>query len=164
MSSEHPRVAATEFRRVCGRFATGVTVATVSDAAGKPHGLTVNSFTSVSLHPPLVLVCLGHEASALRHFREATHFGINILNEDQQEVSNRFARKGRDRFDGLEWEPGRHGIPLLTGTLAHMECALHRRVEMGDHDIFVGEVVHAHVAEGNPLLYFAGAYRKLELL
>ena len=152
-------VTAEEFRRACGRFATGVTVASVLDAQGVPHGLTVSSFTSVSLDPPLVLICLGHAVSAIHHFRSATHFAINILAEDQRALSDRFARKGHDRFEGVDWQPGVTGVPLLPGVLAAIECAVHRIVPMGDHDILVGEVVHAQVHEGEPLLHFAGKYR-----
>ena len=166
MSSErHPGrgapVTSEEFRHACGRFATGVTIASVLDAKGTPHGLTVSSFTSVSLDPPLILICLGHAVTAIHHFRTATHFGINILREDQRPLSDRFARKGHDRFDGLAWQPGATGVPMLPGVLAAIECAVHRIVPMGDHDILVGEMVHAEVHEGPPLLYFASSYRKL---
>ena len=154
-------VTAEEFRRACGRFATGVTVASVLDAQGVPHGLTVSSFTSVSLDPPLVLICLGHAVSTIHHFRSATHFAINILAEDQRALSDRFARKGHDRFEGVDWQPGVTGVPLLPGVLAAIECAVHRIVPMGDHDILVGEVMHARVTDGAPLLYFASSYRKL---
>ena len=165
MSSDryaHPRAAVTseEFRRACGRFATGVTIASVVDAKGVPHGLTVSSFTSVSLDPPLVLICLGHEVSAIRHFRAATHFGINVLAENQRSLSERFARKGEGRFDGLAWQPGVTGVPLLPGVLAAIECAVHRIVPMGDHDILVGEMVDARVTDSEPLLHFNGAYRE----
>ena len=165
MSSErHPgqRAAVTseEFRRACGRFATGVTIASVLDSKGVPHGLTVSSFTSVSLDPPLILICLGHEVSAIHHFRTATHFGINILAENQRALSDRFARKGKDRFDGVAWQPGVTGVPLLPGVLAAIECAVHRIVPMGDHDILVGEMIHAQVYEGEPLLHFSGRYRE----
>ena len=149
-----------EFRRACGRFATGVTIASVVDAKGVPHGLTVSSFTSVSLDPPLILICLGHEVSAIHHFRTATHFGINVLAEDQRALSERFARRGQDRFDGVAWQPGVTGVPLLPGVLAAIECAVHRIVPMGDHDILVGEMVHAQVQEGEPLLHYGGGYRK----
>ena len=164
MSSERhavQRAAVTseEFRRACGRFATGITVASVLDAKGAPHGLTVSSFTSVSLDPPLILVCLGHEVSAIHHFRTATYFGINVLAEEQRALSDRFARKGQDRFDGVPWQPGVTGVPLLPGVLAAIECAVHRIVPMGDHDILVGEMVHARVGEGEPLLHFSGRYR-----
>jgi flavin reductase (DIM6/NTAB) family NADH-FMN oxidoreductase RutF len=166
MSSERYRgqrapVASEEFRRACGRFATGVTIASVLDSEGAPHGLTVNSFTSVSLEPPLILICLGHAVSAIHHFRAATHFGINVLADDQRALSDRFARKGHDRFDGLAWQPGVTGVPLLPGVLAAIECAVHRIVPMGDHDILVGEMVHAEIHQGEPLLYFGGSYRKL---
>jgi len=150
-----------EFRRACGRFATGVTIASVMDSQGTPHGLTVSSFTSVSLHPPLILICLGHAVTAIQHFRAATHFGINVLADGQQALSDHFARRGHDRFEGLPWSPGVTGVPILPGVLAAMECAVHRIVPMGDHDILVGEMVHAEVGDGQPLLYFASAYRHL---
>jgi flavin reductase (DIM6/NTAB) family NADH-FMN oxidoreductase RutF len=155
-------VTSEEFRRACGRFATGVTIASVVDSKGSPHGLTVSSFTSVSLEPPLVLICLGHAVSVIEHFRVAKFFGINMLAEGQRELSDRFARKGQDRFDGLEWQPGETGVPLLPGALAAIECAVHQRVPSGDHDIFVGEMLRARVAEGNPLIHFAGRYRGLK--
>jgi flavin reductase (DIM6/NTAB) family NADH-FMN oxidoreductase RutF len=166
MSSDRPSqriapVASQEFRRACGRFATGVTIASVLDAKGAPHGLTVNSFASVSLDPPLILVCLGHDVSVIDHFRAANNFGINVLAEDQRHLSDRFARKGHDRFDGLAWQPGETGVPLLTGVLAAMECRTSQRFTAGDHDIFVGEMVAARVADGEPLIYFASRYRGL---
>jgi flavin reductase (DIM6/NTAB) family NADH-FMN oxidoreductase RutF len=159
-AGQHAPVTSEEFRRACGRFATGVTIASVVDAKGTPHGLTVSSFTSVSLDPPLILICLGHAVSAIHHFRAASHFGINILAEDQRALSERFARKGHDRFDGVVWQAGQTGVPLLPGALAAIECAVHRIVPMGDHDILVGEMVHAQVREGEPLLHFGGKYRK----
>ncbi|MCU1237986.1 MAG: flavin reductase domain protein FMN-binding [Candidatus Solibacter sp.] len=164
MSSEMDGVApvtSEEFRRACGRFATGVTIASVIDPVGAPHGLTVNSFTSVSLEPPLILISLGHQVTTIDHFRWAKYFGINVLTADQRHLSDRFARKGHDRFDGLEWRPGVTGVPILPGVLAAIECAVYRIVPMGDHDLFVGEVVHATVADGNPLIYFASSYRHL---
>ncbi len=151
-----------EFRLACGRFATGVTVASVLDTDGTPHGLTVSSFTSVSLDPPLVLICLGHAVTSIDMFRQSRHFGINVLAEDQSEYSDRFATKGFDRFDGLAWERGDHGVPLLTDALANMECALVRRVTAGDHDIFIGEMLRARVRDGEPLIYFASRYRGLK--
>ena len=85
-----------------------------------------------------------------------------MLAEDQQDLSERFSRKGQDRFDGIPWHAGATGVPLLPRSLAGIECAIYRRVEMGDHDIFAGEMVHAHVAAGAPLIYFAGEYRRLD--
>jgi flavin reductase (DIM6/NTAB) family NADH-FMN oxidoreductase RutF len=159
-AGQRAAVTSEEFRRACGRFATGVAIASVVDAKGAPHGLTVSSFASLSLDPPLVLICLGHAVSAIHHFRTATHFGINILAENQRALSDRFARKGQDRFDGVEWQPGATGVPLLPGVLGTIECAVHRIVPMGDHDILVGEMVHAQVNEGEPLLHFSGRYRE----
>src|SRR5580704_13841300 len=115
-------VSSEEFRRACGRFPTGVTIATVLDADGQPHGLTVSSFTSVSLEPPLVSICLGHAVSLIDTFRAAKFFGINVLADDQQSLSERFARKGYDRFEGVVWTPGETGVPLIAGSLAGIEC------------------------------------------
>jgi flavin reductase (DIM6/NTAB) family NADH-FMN oxidoreductase RutF len=153
-------VTSAEFRHACGRFATGVTIATVLDAEGLPHGLTVNSFSSVSLEPPLVSICLGHAVTVIEYFRESRHFGINVLAEDQQDLSDRFARKGLDRFDGVEWYRGETGAPLLPGVLAAIECEQRHRVTAGDHDIFIAEMLSARVSNGQPLLYFAGRYRR----
>lgn len=163
MSSEGSGVTSEEFRRACGRFANGVTIATVLDAAGSPHGLTVSSFTSVSLDPPLILICIGHAVTAIDTFRATRNFGINILAEDQQTLSERFARKGEDRFDGLPWYPGSTGVPLISGVLAAIECTVEQRIPAGDHDIFVARMVDAQVAEGEPLIHFRGCYRRLAL-
>ena len=157
------RVTSAEFRRACGRFATGVTIASVWDAEGAPHGLTVSSFTSVSLDPPLILICLGHGVSAIDAFRASAHFGINVLAENQRDLAERFTQKGQDRFEGLKWRRGKTGVPLLAGVLAAMECAVRQRVTAGDHDIFVAEMVVARVAGGEPLIHFAGAYRSLDV-
>jgi flavin reductase (DIM6/NTAB) family NADH-FMN oxidoreductase RutF len=161
MSSDLRPVSPDDFRRACGRFATGVCVATVLDADGLPHGLTVSSFTSVSLEPPLVLICLGHAVTVIDYFRAAKYFGINVLREDQRELAERFARKGMDRFNGLEWNRGSSGVPLLPGTLAAMECEVEQRVTSGDHDIFVGRMIRTNVEDGTPLIHFSGRYRAL---
>jgi len=150
-----------EFKRACGRFPTGVTIASVLDPQGTPHGLTVSSFTSVSLEPPLVLICLGHEVTSIDLFRASAYFGISVLKEDQCELSQHFARKGHDRFNGLPWQRGATGVPLLKGVLATMECQVEQRVTAGDHDVFIAKMVHAQVSEGEPLIHFASRYRKL---
>jgi flavin reductase (DIM6/NTAB) family NADH-FMN oxidoreductase RutF len=156
-------VTSEEFRRACGRFATGVTIATVLDAESQPHGLTVSSFTSVSLVPPLISICLGHAVSLIDTFRDASFFGINILAEEQKHLSERFARKGHDRFQGVPWTLGENGAPLIDGVLAAIECQLEQRFPVGDHDIFVGRMVAMRVRDGAPLVHFCGAYRKLSL-
>jgi flavin reductase (DIM6/NTAB) family NADH-FMN oxidoreductase RutF len=161
MSSDLRPVSPDDFRRACGRFATGVCVATVLDDQGSPHGLTVSSFTSVSLDPPLVLICLGHAVTVIDFFRSAKYFGINVLREEQQHLSERFARKGMDRFNGLPWDKGQSGVPLLPGALAAIECEVDQRVTSGDHDIFVGRMVRMSVQEGTPLIHFSGYYRTL---
>jgi flavin reductase (DIM6/NTAB) family NADH-FMN oxidoreductase RutF len=168
MSSEgftgRPRaVSSEEFRYACGRFATGVTIATVLDAEQQPRGLTVSSFTSVSLIPPLISICLGHAVSLIDLFRDASFFGINILAGDQQSLSERFARKGLDRFEGVGWTLGAYNVPLIDGVLAAIECQVDQRFPVGDHDIFVGRMVSTRVREGAPLLHFSGKYRKLQL-
>lgn len=150
-----------DFRRACGRFPTGVAIASVMDATGAPHGLTVSSFTSVSLEPPLVLICLGHAVTMIEIFRAATHFAINVLSEQQQDLSERFARKGHDRFTGVPWHRGQAGVPLIEGVLAAIECEVHQRFLSGDHDILVGRVLRAEVTEGAPLLHFSGRYGRL---
>ncbi len=159
-AGEEP-VTSEEFRRACGRFATGVTIASVVDSSGAPHGLTVNSFTSVSLDPPLILICLGHAVTTIDAFRASRHFGINVLAQEQRDLSDRFARRGHDRFDGLEWYRGETGVPLLPGVLAAIECRVRERVACGDHDIFIGEMVHVTAGDGNPLLYYSGQYRHI---
>jgi len=149
------------FRRVCGRFASGITITTVLDQTGRVHGLTANSFTSVSLTPPIVLVCVDTRSKVLEHFRQQPFFGINILAEHQRPLSDRFAGSGYDRFEGVDWHPGKTGVPLLPGNLATLECARISVVEAGDHEIFLGRVLYAHCDDGDPLVYFASQYRKL---
>jgi flavin reductase (DIM6/NTAB) family NADH-FMN oxidoreductase RutF len=166
MSSEGGRcraepVSSDQFRRACGRFATGVAVAGAMDANGVPHGLTVNSFSSVSLDPPLILICLGHAIAAIDVFREARHFGLSVLRANQRALSERFAAPMDNRFDSLPWRRGKTGVPLLDDALTQIECATVRRVSAGDHDIFVAEMTAASVDEGEPLIYFASEYRKL---
>ncbi len=164
MASQPPAISKIEkqhFRRICGKFASGITVATVRDAAGAPHGMTANSFTSVSLAPPLVLVCVDHRARILEHFRIGDHFGINILGAAQRPLSDRFAGSGYDRFEGVAWRPGYTGVPLLEHVLATLECARVNVVTAGDHDIVIGEVLHADCQDGDPLVFYGSQYRSL---
>jgi flavin reductase (DIM6/NTAB) family NADH-FMN oxidoreductase RutF len=151
-----------DFRRCCARFATGITIATVIDPDCQPHGLTVNSFTSVSLAPPLVLVCIDYSSKVLPLFRAASHFGVNVLHAGQQELSARFATKGQDRFDRVPWTAGEFGVPLIPGALAHFECAVRNVVEAGDHAVFLAEAIRFDLGErGEPLLFFDSRYRSL---
>lgn len=143
---------------VCGKFVTGVVIATVRDKQGAPQGMTVNSFTSVSLDPPLVLFCVDHRVRLLEHFLDTGFFGINILSKDQQELSSRFARPGIERFAGVDWYEGESGVPLLPGVLAALQCKLVDTPSAGDHRILIGEVIHLGFREGTPLVFYSGAY------
>lgn len=149
-------------RDAMGCFATGVTVVTAMSAAGVPVGLTANSFTSVSLDPPLLLVCIGNGAGCAPVLRDAPHFAINVLQIGQQPASNRFAGKGEDRFANTPWAPGETGAPVLTGSLSTFECSQHAVHDGGDHFILIGRVVRASFEpRRDPLLYFRGKYRRL---
>jgi flavin reductase (DIM6/NTAB) family NADH-FMN oxidoreductase RutF len=150
------------FRSVLGRFASGVTVVTVCDDEGTDHGMTVSAFCSLSLIPPLVLLCVDHEASLHEILQRATHFGINILAAEQEAISRRFAGTDPDRFEGLGFQRGQRGVALLDGALAHLECSVHSRYEGGDHTIVIGEVESAAPSKGRPLLYYRGGYAQLE--
>jgi flavin reductase (DIM6/NTAB) family NADH-FMN oxidoreductase RutF len=149
-------------RDAMGCFATGITIVTATASDGSSVGLTANSFTSVSLEPPLLLVCIANTAGSAGVLRAAERFGVNVLQTSQQQTSNRFASKGEDRFAGTAWSPGESGVPLLDGSLASFECRRHAVHEGGDHFILVGEVVRARFEpRRDPLLYFRGKYRRL---
>jgi flavin reductase (DIM6/NTAB) family NADH-FMN oxidoreductase RutF len=150
-----------EFRRALGQFASGVTVVTMKDQDGKPQGITVSAFASVSLDPPLVLVSIDKRASLHDSFTEGSAFAVNILAEDQELISRRFASKEEDRFAGVGFSLGANGAPLLTGALTSLECHVVHAYPGGDHTIFVGEVDATLVAEGKPLAYFRGGYSQL---
>jgi flavin reductase (DIM6/NTAB) family NADH-FMN oxidoreductase RutF len=149
-------------RNTLGRFATGVTIVTAIDADGHPVGLTVNSFSAVSLQPPLVLWCLDNGSHNLAAFRQASHHAINVLAAGQIDLSNRFATWPVDRFAGLCWRAGAGGAPLLEGCCASFEVANDTCHAGGDHTIFVGRVVNfGETPELAPLLFHAGQYRQL---
>lgn len=149
-------------RDAMGCFATGITIVTALDAEGTPVGLTANSFTSVSLEPPLLLVCIANTAGTAPVLRDAVHFGVNVLQIGQQPTSNRFASRGEDRFANQPWAPGETGVPLLGSSLVSFECQLESLHEAGDHFILVGRVVRAQFEpHRDPLLYFRGKYRRL---
>jgi flavin reductase (DIM6/NTAB) family NADH-FMN oxidoreductase RutF len=149
------------FRRVCGKYATGIAILTVLDSFGAPQGMTVNSFTSVSLEPPLILVCIDRQTSILNHFLPGKRFGVNVLDENQKKLSTLFANSGYDRFDGIKWNPGEAGAPVLTEALATLECAVNQMVEAGDHVVVIGEALHATWREGRPLIFFNSSYQAL---
>lgn len=150
------------FRAVLGRFATGVTVVTTLDRRRRDQGMTVGSFASVSLEPPLVLICIGHSASMYATMERATHFTVNILSESQEALARRFAEPGPNRFAGIGYSRGQNGIAVLDEVLGYVECEIVARHEAGDHDIVIGAVEVAVANEGKPLLYYRGGYAQLE--
>jgi flavin reductase (DIM6/NTAB) family NADH-FMN oxidoreductase RutF len=150
-----------EFRRVLGHFAAGVTVITTIGDDGQPYGLTATAFTSVSLEPPLVLVCVDKRAESHPHFHVSRVFAVNFLAVDHEHLSRRFATSGGDKFKDLEVGRGVTGAPLLSEALGYLECRTVDVFEGGDHTIFLGQVEAADAQEGEPLLYFKGAYRRI---
>jgi flavin reductase (DIM6/NTAB) family NADH-FMN oxidoreductase RutF len=149
-------------RDALGCFATGVTVVTCLSDGGEPAGLTVNSFTSVSLDPPLLLVCLHKEAASAAALIAAPHFAVNVLQTGQQPASIRFSTRDEDRFGTTPWSSGEAGAPILKDSLGVFECERFAVHDGGDHHILVGRVVKASFDAGlDPLLYFRGRYRRL---
>jgi flavin reductase (DIM6/NTAB) family NADH-FMN oxidoreductase RutF len=154
-----------EFREAMGSFATGVTVITV-DYEGEVHGMTANAFTSVSLDPLLILVCVDHRARTHAHLHARKRFGVNVLAENQRVVSEYYARPSpthsyAEQEAGARFDRTKHGTPVLHGALAYLECRLHSAQDAGDHTIFIAEVEDVVVREGEPLLYFRAEYRKI---
>ena len=150
------------FRRVLSNFAAGVTVVTTLDRDRQPHGLTATAFTSVSLDPPLVLVCIDKKAETYPHFGSAGVFAVNFLGADQRDVSQHFAKHGGDKFSGLPWRRGVLGTPILDGSVGHVECRIANGFDGGDHTIYVGEIEAADASDGAPLLYFRHAYHRVD--
>ena len=150
-----------DFRAALGRFVSGVTVITTLAKDNEPGGMTVSAFASVSLEPPLVLACIDKRASVHGRFAEGTYFAVNILAEDQEHLSRRFASKDQDRFDGTRYAEGVTGPPLLEGALAYLECRVVHAYPGGDHTIIVGEVESVRIAEHKPLAYYRGGYSQL---
>jgi len=151
-----------EFRAALGRFASGVTVVTTKDDSGKLFGITVSAFCSVSLEPPLILVCIEKRAGSHHAFQESKAFVVNILREDQQSVSNHFASHLEDKFSNVEYDAGIENLPVLRNCLVSLECRLHDSHESGDHTIFIGQIEKATVREENPLIYWHGKYREIK--
>ena len=162
-------VTADSFRSVVGRFASGITIVTATDEAGADHGMTATAFASVSLVPPLVLVCVDRSATMHAVLEHATHFAISLLSADQEELSRRFGsgepQRGGiaepDRFEGVGYTRSAHGEPLINDALAHIECRVHDRHVAGDHTIVIGEVETAIAFDARPLLYYRSGYTQL---
>ncbi|HJZ46808.1 MAG TPA: flavin reductase family protein [Roseiflexaceae bacterium] len=149
------------FRQAMGHFASGVTVVTTA-VSGELYGMTVSSFASLSLKPPLVLICIDKTVPTHDMIKHAGCFVVNILEERQEHLSRRFATTTNDKFKGVAWHNGQLELPVLDNTLAAIECRLRETLDGGDHTIFVGAVMDAEIREGAPLLYYRGGYHELK--
>jgi flavin reductase (DIM6/NTAB) family NADH-FMN oxidoreductase RutF len=152
-----------ELRSAFGTFMTGVTVVTTVDEAGRPRGFTANSFTSVSLDPPLLLICIGKQAASCETFCKAAGFAVNVLAESQKPVSNIFASKRPDKFAEVAWRKGPGGSPLIEESLAWFDCARHQVIDAGDHVVIIGAIEAFGSRDANPLGYARGGYVTLGL-
>ena len=146
------------FRATVGRFASGITVITARDADGRDVGMTVSAFSSLSLDPPLVLICIDNGASVAPVLEHCERFAVNVLSDEQEPLSRRFSEREIDRFEGVAYHRGQLDLALLDGAIANLECQVHARYAGGDHTILVGAVEATSVREGHPLLYYRGGY------
>lgn len=150
-----------ELRIALSKFATGITVITTVDKDNNPIGVTVNSFTSVSLDPPLVLWCLGDQTFALQAFLNSNRFVVNILSVEQEQISNNFAFPGDfDRFADISYERGIGNVPLINNCLANLQCTRSNIERVGDHWVFISQIDIFNINEGNPLVYYSSNYQK----
>lgn len=161
MPIENQTNANDNLRRALGSFATGVTVVTCRDAQGRPCGITVNSFSSVSLDPPLILWNIARVSNSLEAFLNADVFVVNVLAEHQHELACHFARSDHRLFDSVEYSPGPAGVPVLPDTLGCFECRTHEVYGGGDHYIIVGQIEKFRWRKGEPLIFFGGRYTAL---
>jgi flavin reductase (DIM6/NTAB) family NADH-FMN oxidoreductase RutF len=158
---QHVLVTEHQFRAVCAKYPTGVTVTTTVSDSGEPQGVTLNSFTSVSLSPPLVLVCIHSNSSFLPLLTINKCFAINVLSEHQKDLSCRFSRREHHPFVDVRWYPGFSGAPLLTGATAALECSVESKLAAGDHIVIVGRVNHLHEGGDSPLAYVQRGYGRV---
>lgn len=157
---EPPAPESATLRKAMRRFATGVTVVTTRGACGKLEGLTVNSFSTVSLEPPLVLWSLARRAGSFATFVDATHFAVNVLGADQLHLCHHFSARRADKFAGILHRPGIGGCPLLDDTIARFECRRETHFDGGDHVIYIGRVLRTSHGEGDPLIFAGGGYHR----
>ena len=151
-----------QFRAALGSFASGVTVVTTKDARGKLLGITVSAFCSVSLSPPMVLICIEKTAGSHYAFEESNVFVVNVLREGKADLSELFASQKDNKFEGVQFAPGIDGVPVLDNSLATLECRVKFSYHGGDHSIFIGEVDDVKVDNGQPLIYFRSRYGRFE--
>jgi flavin reductase (DIM6/NTAB) family NADH-FMN oxidoreductase RutF len=157
MIHDHEPLDPIVLRKALGSFATGVAVVTAPAGVGAA-GITINSFASLSLDPPLVLWSLNARSASLGVFRSAPYFAINILSEQQSQLSARFAAPRPDKFDGVEWKAGLGGAPLIAGCVAHFECGTASQIEGGDHVLFIGRVARLWQDDRDALMFYRGRY------
>jgi flavin reductase (DIM6/NTAB) family NADH-FMN oxidoreductase RutF len=150
-----------EFRSFAGQFVTGVTVVTTRDGEGRFQGLTMNAVSALSLTPPLYLICVERNATTLAPLLESRVFGLSILNKNQSFIARLFATKSQNKFRECPFVVGRTGVPLIDGALGHIECSVVQTVEAGDHIVVIGQVEHADIKGGEPLVYFRSAFLDL---
>lgn len=149
------------YRKALGQFPTGVAVVTMLRSDGRPVGITINSFASVSLSPPVILWSIARSTPSYSVFVNATHFTANFLAEDQKALSTKFSRPSEDKFAGVEWASGLHGAPILAGCTAYIECSLRERIMVGDHDILLGDVMGFSSTDRPPLAFALSDYKRL---
>lgn len=152
------------FKAIMGSYPTGVTIVTTMDRNQKPVGMTVNSFTSVSLEPLMVLWCIDHRASTYDVFKQAPRFAVHVLAAEQKELCMRFAQKGIDRFSGVSWYISEHGLPILPDVMGILECDQVQQAEAGDHSILIGQVISLQKFDKEPLVYFRRHVGSLQAL
>ena len=157
-----PEIDPFQFRQLLGRFATGVTVLTVATPEGRLLGMTANSLSSVSLHPPLISVCVSLEAETHDAILVTRDFVANVLSSPQEALARRFADEHEDRFEGIGYHLSPKGLILLDGALAHIECERYAEYPGGDHTIVLGRVTGGSTADGRPLLYYRGGYAAID--
>lgn len=145
-----------ELRNTFGCFASGITIVSLFDRDGRPTGVTVSSFSSLSLDPALCLFSLGKDQVSCKLIEEGDQFTVNVLASDQADVAWQFARPSEDKFAGIDWQPGHNGVPVIGGSLCHFECRKWATYDGGDHIIIVGQITHCDRREGAPLLFYRG--------
>lgn len=150
-----------DFKNALSRFASGVTVVTTRDDSGKFHGITVSAFCSVSISPPMILICIDRSTASHYAFVESGIFAVNVLSQNQQFISNQFASPLQDKFKGVEYRLGEFGLPLIMDCPANLECRVRNVADGGDHTIFIAEIEHSYIENADPLIYFRGDYRSI---
>jgi 3-hydroxy-9,10-secoandrosta-1,3,5(10)-triene-9,17-dione monooxygenase reductase component len=151
-----------KFRQCLGKFATCVTVISCRDQDGNPCGITANSFSSVSLEPPLVLWNIAKVSKSLSAYLEAEHFAINVLSNQQQSLASHFATSENGLFDNISYQDSPQNVPVLSNTLAHLECRTHSIHDCGDHHIIIGDVINFELSDSKPLIFYGGNYTAIK--